>query len=225
MKFAVCKSWWGRAKQRFSKRLRKDEKMSVEAELDAARKLGEQLEELIVRRGQCPADERSVLLIGYWAMLFDFHKAILSLIPNNLCGSAFALVRPALEALIRAHLAVKGSEEDIRSIRADEYRTNFVTIGPWIDEQFGMEKFFTNLLSKARDGLHSFTHSGLSQLSRRFDGHDLQPRYKEGEIVEVIRVSTSAVWLMTNLATKYLGFADEAKEAEELFLAWGQNRP
>ncbi len=196
--------------------------VSVQTELDNARKLGEQLEELVVKRGQCPDDDRNILLIGYWALVFDFHKGILSSVRNGWCGTAFALVRPTVEALVRSHVAVKGSADDIRKLQNDDYRTNFATVGPWIDREFGLGDFMTNFLNHATHALHSFTHAGLSQLGRRFDGHNLTPRYDDAEIIEVIRASTSAVWMVTNLVTKHLGFAEEAKKAEELFLAWGQ---
>ena len=53
----------------------------------------------------------------------------------------------------------------------------------------------------ARGALHSFTHSDLSQLGRRYSGGDLQARYENDKIVEVIHVSTSAVFMTTNLVT------------------------
>jgi hypothetical protein len=196
--------------------------MSVQEELDRAQRLGEELEALIVQRAECSADERNVLLIGYWSLVFDFHKSILLSIRSGFHGSAFALVRPVVEALIRSHVALLGSDDDVRLLRSDEYRVNFGTIGPWIDREFRMDNFFTNFLAKARDALHSFTHSGLSQVSRRFDGHNLTPRYKDDEIIEVIRATTSAVWMVTNLVTKRFGFVDEANRAEELFLEWGR---
>jgi hypothetical protein len=93
---------------------------NVPNELASARKLHEQLEELVIARGECPDEDRNILLMGYWALIFDFHKAILGLIPDN-CGSAFALVRPCLEALVRAHVAVKGSAEDIKNGSAQEF--------------------------------------------------------------------------------------------------------
>jgi hypothetical protein len=195
--------------------------MSVQAELDRARILGEQLEELVVQRGEYPDDDRNILLMGYWALLFDFHKAILSLIPNGYYGSAFALVRPSMEALVRAHLAVKGSDTDIKNLQQDKYRTSFATIGPWIDREFGTGNLFTNYLGRARNALHSFTHAGISQLGRRFDGYDLKPAYNDAETIEVVRATTSAVWMVTNLVTKHLGFAAEAAKAEELYVEWG----
>jgi hypothetical protein len=98
-----------------------------------------------------------------------------------------------------------------------------VTIGPWIDGQFGSGNLFSNFLGHARDALHSFTHAGISQLGRRFDGHDLKPSYAEAEIIEVIRVCTSAVWMVTNLVTRSLGFTAEAMKAQELYVEWGKH--
>jgi hypothetical protein len=218
----ALKLWYASAKRWFS-RIFSRNAMSVQTELHSAQRLAEHIEELVVRRGQCPDDDRNILLMGYWALLFDFHKAILSLIPNGLCGSAFALVRPTMEALVRPHVSVKGSPADIRSLQRDEYRTNFATVGPWMDAEFGTENLFTNFLGHARDALHSFTHAGISQLGRRFDGHDLKPTYDDDGIIEVVRVSTSAVWMVTNLVTKHLGFAAEATRAEELYLEWGRH--
>jgi hypothetical protein len=222
MLMTALKLWWLRTKNWFSRVLGR-KPLSVQSELDSAQRLGEQLEKLVVERGECSDDDRNILLMAYWALLFDFHKAILSLIPNGLCGSAFALVRPAMEALVRAHVAVKGSDADIKSLQQDDYRTNFATIGAWIDREFGTGDLFTNFLGHARDALHSFTHAGVSQLGRRFDGHNLVPTYYDKEIIEVVRATTSAVWMVTNLVTKHLGFAAEATKAEELYLDWGKH--
>ncbi len=196
--------------------------MHIQTELESAQRLASQLEELVVRRGQCPDDDRNILLMGYWALIFDYHKGILSLISNSFHGSAFALVRPVVEALVRAHVAVKGPADHVRQLQQDKYQTNFATIGPWIDREFGLGDFMGNLLTHTRDALHSYTHGGVYQLARRFDGHDLRPRYQDDEIIEVIRSCTSAAWMVTNLVTKHLRFDEEAKKAEELYLEWGK---
>lgn len=195
---------------------------NVPNELASARKLHEQLAELVIARGECPDDDRNILLMGYWALIFDFHKAILGLIPDN-CGSAFALVRPCLEALVRAHVAVKGSAEDVKALQEDTYHTDFDKIGPWIDKEFRTETLFTKFIGNAQGALHSFTHAGLSQLGRRFDGHTLKASYDDGEITEVIRVCTSAAWMVTNLVTIHLGFHREANKAQALYVEWGKH--
>jgi hypothetical protein len=78
-------------------------------------------------------------------------------------------------------------------------------------------------LTQARPLLHSFTHAGLAQLARRFKGNDLIPDYREAEIREVIRVSTSAVFMVNNLVTKHFGFEQEWKENTDLFTEWGKH--
>lgn len=199
------------------------ESADVKKELADAQKFAEELESLVLKRGQCRDDDRNILLMAYWALLFDFHRSVLDLMPKPLCGGAFALVRPCMEAVARAHVAVKGTAADIRSLQDDTYRTNFFTIGPWIDSTFGAGDLLTNMFGRARKALHSYTHAGISQLARRYDDHDLRPSYRDGEIIEVIRVCTSAVWMVTNLVTKYLGWTEEAKKAGELFEEWGKH--
>lgn len=199
------------------------ENANVSKELASAANIGEQLEALVVNRGQCPDDDRNILLLAYWALIFDFHKAILGLIPKQLCGSAFALVRPCLETLVRAHVAVNGSAGDVKSLQEDTYHTDFDKIGRWMDNEFATEGLFTTFIGGAQAALHSFTHAGLSQIGRRFEGHDVRPSYHDGEIVEVIRVCTSAVWMVTNLVTIHLGFTKEANQAQNLYLEWGKH--
>lgn len=199
------------------------EAMNIQTEISSARTVGCQLEDLVVKRGQCPDEDRNILLMGNWALIFDYRKSILNCIERAWYGSAFALVRPVVESLVRAHVAVKGTAEDVERLQRDDYRTNLATIGGWIDTEFGSGDLFKNFLNKkTRDALHSYTHGGIAQLARRFDGHNLTPRYEDGEIIEVIRSCTSAVWMVTNLVTKHLHLDDEAREAERLYVEWGR---
>jgi hypothetical protein len=78
-------------------------------------------------------------------------------------------------------------------------------------------------LNGARGALHSFTHSGLSQLGRRFSGNDLEAHYADEEIAEVIRTSSTVVFMVTNLITHQFKFEQESERINELFLKWGGN--
>src|SRR3954447_9300896 len=102
--------------------------MSKATEIQRAKEFGQKAEDLVVAKGQCSAGDREALLIGYWALIFDFHKGVLLLLENDFNGAAFALVRPVVEALVRAHVSLMGSEKDILALQADDYRTNFGTI-------------------------------------------------------------------------------------------------
>jgi hypothetical protein len=196
----------------------------VQKEIDSARKFGEQLEDIVVSKNQFPTGDRNVLLIAYWALMFDYHKGILSLLRFEFYGAAFALVRPVVEAVVRAHITLMGSEDDLARIQKDDYKVNFKEIGAKIDAAFGLEGLMEKFLNDVtRSALHSYTHSGLLQLGRRFDGNDIKPNYSDGEIIEVIRVTTSAIFMVTSLVTKHFGFEDDWKSVSHIYGEWGKH--
>jgi hypothetical protein len=47
--------------------------------------------------------------------------------------------------------------------------------------------------------------------------------YKDDEIVEVIRVTTSAIFMVTNLVTKHFGFEEDWKKVSQMFEEWGKH--
>lgn len=196
----------------------------VQKEIDSSRKFGEQLENIVVSKHQFPTGDANVLLIAYWALMFDYHKGILSLLQSEFFGAAFALVRPVVEAVVRAHVTLMGSEQDLASIQKDEYKVNFKEIGAKIDAAFALEGLMENFLNDVtRSALHSYTHSGLLQLGRRFDGNEIKPNYSDDEIIEVIRVTTSGIFMVSNLVAKHFGFEDDWKRVSQMFDEWGQH--
>ncbi len=199
--------------------------MPVEDEIDRATNLGQSLEEVVVNRGTITLGataDRDRLLLAHWALTLDLYKSILALFHQKFYGGAFALLRPLIEADVRAHVVIMGSDDDVAKIAHDDYRSNFKTIGAEIDRAFALDGFFDRFLNGARGALHSFTHSGLSQLGRRFKGNDLDAHYDDDEIVEAIRTATSATFMVTNLVVRHFGFTDEAEKINQLFIGWGQ---
>lgn len=197
---------------------------AVKKEIQSARILGEHLEEIVASKNQFPTGDRNILLIAYWALMFDYHKGILSLLESEFSGAAFALVRPVVEAVVRAHVTLMGSEEELISIQKDEYKVNFKEVGAKIDAAFSLEGLMENFLNDVtRSALHSYTHSGLLQLGRRFNGNDIRPNYSDEEIIEVIRVTTSAVFMVTNLVTKHFGFEQDWVNVSRMFAEWGKH--
>jgi hypothetical protein len=194
--------------------------MKIENEIDRATELCQQLEDLVVRRSQFPNGYREQLLSAHWALIFDYDKSILALLRNKYYGGAFALQRPLVEALVRAHIVLCGSEEDVCDVRHDDYRTNFRNVGKEIDKAFNLGNLLDNYLNGMSGVLHSFTHSGLSQLARRFNKGSLDANYTDEEIFWLIHHVTSAVWMVTNLLTKTFKFDAEAKQCEALYMAW-----
>src|SRR6266478_8478122 len=133
----------------------------VAAEIKRANEVGDKIEELVVAKGQAPSGDRNTLLLAYWSLTFEFHRAILCLIDHKFYGAAFALVRPIVEDVVRAHVTLLCSEEALKQLHNDEYRTNLATVGKEIDAAFSTGDFFEKFLNQARKALHSYTHSGL----------------------------------------------------------------
>jgi len=117
-------------------------------------------------------------------------------------------------------------QADVDRIKADKYTTDFGTIGAKIDATFNYEApgaaegLFERFL-KDKNVLHSFTHSGLPQLGRRFKGADLEVNFEPEEVINFAHISTCALALVTILLTNQYGFKAEAKEADRLFVEWG----
>jgi hypothetical protein len=84
-----------------------------------------------------------------------------------------------------------------------------------IDEAYDTDNFFSTFLSGgALQAMHSYTHSGLRQLSRRFTGRSVEPNYGEEEIVEAINVTTIAICLMARILLMTVGKQKEADQAQ-----------
>ena len=201
--------------------------MTVQEEIDRSSVFGQKLEDLVVSRASVTlgqAGDRDKLLLAYWSLSHDYDKSILALMREQFYGGAFALVRPLVEAEVRAHVVLMGSDDDVTKIKEDTYAVNFKTIGAQIDTAFDLQGFFDRFLNNARGALHSFTHSGLLQLWCRFKGNDLEAHYEDEDIIEVIHTSSTAVFMVTNLVTKHFKFVEEGKKVEELFLEWGKKR-
>jgi hypothetical protein len=106
----------------------------------------------------------------------------------------------------------------------DTYRVNLETIGPWIDKTFGLEGLMERFLNeRTRKALHGYTHVGLHQLGRRFDRGYVKTQYSEGEIIEVVRVTTTAIFMLTMLVTKHFGFEDDWNKVHALMDEWGKH--
>jgi hypothetical protein len=193
--------------------------LSVVDRINRANRLGDVMQMLVVAKDEFKIkDNRTMLLMGQWSLAFDLHRGILCLLDNKLFGPAFSLVRPVIEATIRAHLAIMGADEEIEAMNEDKYRTNFRTIGARIDAHFGLGNNFETFLDTAKDSLHSFTHAGLAQIARRYSGMDLVANYTDDEIHGLIAIGCSGIFMANNLVIKYFDWQAEWEKNNELFV-------
>lgn len=199
--------------------------VSIEDEINRAALLGQQLEDLIFNKvkddGFTIRSERDDLLLGYWSLIFDYSKGIVCLLHNAFYSAAFALLRPTVEALVRSHVILIGSEEDVLKIRKDKYKVKYEKVGSQMDKAFGTSPLFDNYLKEAQPFLHSLTHSGKAQLSSRFDGNTIGASFSDRQIEGLLRNSLSAVFLVTILIARHYGFDEQRQEAERIWVEYG----
>ena len=165
--------------------------------------------------------DRDDLIIGYWSLIFEYSKGVLALLRLNFPAPAFALLRPVVDALVKAHVVLIGSEYDVLDIRRDRYNVSYEKDGRRIDEAFGLGSLLDNYLKHARPLLHSLTHSGKAQLKRRFEGEQVGASFSDEEVAKLVRNTSSAIYLVTVLVTRHFGFEEERQAAERAFLQYG----
>jgi len=145
--------------------------MTTDGEINRAAHFGQRLEDLVYNKAKegrlVFRTKNDDLLVSYWSMIFDYCKGIGCLLHHKFHSPAFALQRPLIEAVVRAHIVVVGSEEDVDKIRKDRYKVNFDKDGARIDKALGLGSLFEDFLKTSRKVLHSLTHSGTAQLQKR----------------------------------------------------------
>jgi|SRR5579872_986444 len=201
--------------------------MDLDEQIQNAGVLGQKLEDLVVNAGKITIKaEVSPYLIGLWSLVCDYDKGLLNLLRWKFYGAAFALWRPFVEATVRAHLLLMLPPEDLDRLKRDKYRVNFRTVPAEIDKRFGLGSLFENFLpERVRDALHSYTHSGMVPLMRRFDKTDVAANYPDQEITALINTTTSGLFMVTSLATKHFGLDKEWAESQRLYGEWGAKKP
>lgn len=209
-----------RARGESGRRPTAKERTATRTEIDRAAEFRQRLEHLVSRRRLPPSADRDVLLMGYWSLILDYHKGMQTLLMGGLTGSAFALVQPIVEALIRSHTVARASEGEIRETVVNARAASLRSVDPRIDDAFGPDGSFANFLHDAQAFLHTFTYPGAPQPGTHFAGDLPKPSYSQTGIPRAVRIATTAVFIVTRLVTQHLGFESEARAASALFDAW-----
>lgn len=157
-------------------------------------------------------------MIAYTDLVIEHHKAIMNLLEQKIYGSAFALVRIQFEAFMRGNWLIGcASRDDVRRIAAKEFDFPAMhTLASACDAAFGTDRFFQTIKKQAWKSMNSYTHSGIRQLTRRFNGGKIEPNYRDHEIREVIDASTTTVLLQAKLFCMVVGKRAEADQVERL---------
>jgi hypothetical protein len=162
--------------------------------------------------------ERTTTVVAFIDQAFEHHGAILLLLRSGKVGSAFALARSVTEILYRGvWFTVCATDEEVkRFLKHDEIKPSIAAMAAAIDAACGLD-YFAELKKQTWNALNSYTHTGLLQIGRRFDGHKLVPSYTDAEQIEVLRVITSCILMLVRPFLANQGL-DSAKEIDKLML-------
>lgn len=97
----------------------------------------------------------------------------------------------------------------------DKLDLSFGEMSDAIDKACEIE-FFHDFKTRNWAALNSYTHTGILQLGRRFSGDKLEPSYKDGEQIEVLRTSTIAIIMLVRPFLMRHGQKEAAVEIDQL---------
>jgi hypothetical protein len=192
--------------------------LSVEEELKLAERTIEEAKKVLTGLN-LSGDDWSVVVAGMIHQGIEHHEAIVLLIRSKLVGSAFALVRSVVEILVRGawFTCCATPAQVTKFVEKDEIDPTFGQMSDAIDASQGIG-FFHDFKARTWAILNSYTHTGILQLGRRWTGDKLNPSYRDGEIIEVLRACTMCILL---LVQPYLAKNGQA-EASKSIVALGE---
>lgn len=202
-------------------------KVNIEAEISKAAMLGTQLEFLVYEKGKAgkliAVGKNDDLVMGYWSMIFDYGKGVGCNLQFKFFASAFALLRPIVEALVRAGIVLGGSPEWIAQIRQGRFNISYEKDGARLDADLGTSPLLEDFLKETRGLMHSLAHSGTAQLGMMFDGEAVGSNATDDQQLALIGVASNSLFLMTVMIAKHFGFEDVAESANKIFWEYGKD--
>ena len=155
-----------------------------------------------------PRGERIILIGSYLDTVIEHHESIMLLVRNEKYGSAFALLRPVYESLLRAcWVNACANESQLRKLRSTDNHKDIFPLHKdllrKLTESYG-ESFQD--LGSTWDALCSYAHSGLRQLARRGFRGAKQHGYTPRSIIEVIDFASSCLASLARLYFAITGY-------------------
>jgi len=170
----------------------------------------------LLSRHEYSVDTKDTLLRAYVDITLEHHEAISLLIRARLFGSAFVLVRPLVETMLRA-LWINALANPSQIEKASRDKLKFPRMSQMlaeIDQTYATGTFFQTFKGSNWEAMCSYAHSGARQIARRFTNGEVKPSYSDGEILEVLNVTNTAVILLTIAFFKSMGCQREADEIQ-----------
>jgi len=187
---------------------------ALQRALDRADAVRTDIHDLILIAGNYHNTEmKQRLAAAYTSLALEHHEAISRLVRSELHGSAMALVRPVFEILFNAHwMFACAKPPQIAKIAKGKLKfPRMDKVVKEVDAAYGTHRFFETVKKRGWNAMNSYTHSGILQLSSRFDGDSIRGNYDEAALTEAVNATTIAVALMS----RFLSVAGNRSEAAD----------
>jgi hypothetical protein len=160
-------------------------------------------------------DGRKEIVAGSLDIALEHQKAIILLIAKEYYGAAFSLIRVIFETYVRSlWLNYCASDKELEKFKKNKLNKKFYEL---VEEVEKIEGYKSGTISKAKKAgwkaMNSFTHSGYTQVERRFGVSSIEPNYDAKEIEEAINF-TNATGLLCCMEISFL--TDNKSFSEEL---------
>jgi hypothetical protein len=178
-----------------------------------------------------PPGIKSHVLAAYVDIALEHHKAIWQLHESELAGSAFTLVRPVFDTLLRA-LWINACASAKQIEKAFDDKLKFPRMRDLHDdikeaygdkddpEQLALLNELLRHLKRLWRPMCSYTHSGAFQIRQRFMSDEVKPNYSEGEIAEALNLVTVALLLLLRGFFMAMDRRDQAEETYTMIVQY-----
>jgi hypothetical protein len=149
-------------------------------------------------------NQRSAVAGALYDVANEHGKGVCTLFENQHYASGFALVRSLFETFVRGawllHCASEKEFETFTTKDRIELETkenfNFGDMLISVETKLELPGALTSIKEESWKALNSYTHGGLFQVSRRYDGVTVEPHHDPGQIDEIVRFSALIVFLV-----------------------------
>jgi hypothetical protein len=153
-------------------------------------------------------DIRSRVFYSLLHLSLEHFGSIVILVKNKMNGSAYALMRPQYEAVIRAlYFQYCASNEEIEKFNSGKDPKGLFKMLKVLDKDLNSNSIF-NFYHLLRNEMHAFTHGGLEQLSRRYSEEELISNFSEEECKKLITLSQTLAGISATCASALAGRPD-----------------
>lgn len=156
--------------------------------------------------GEITYSGRTAVAMAYFGLAIDHHVSIAVLIEQGRNSSAYALVRPTYEAVMRGYwVAFVATDAEIERLRRHVPKFDRIMreLGRGSAVFDGGQ--FAAVHSLGWESFCDYTHGGSRQLSRWLAGKDIGPEHKPEEVAGVLRMADQLAILAAGGAIQLAG--------------------